>query len=265
MATCAGLHWEDHGFAGGPPILLSSGLGGSGSYWQPNLAALGQYRRIITYDHRGTGRSERDVAGDLTVEAMAADVIALLDGLGIDRVTLIGHALGGHIGLALALAAPERLERLVVINGWAKLDPHTARCFDTRLALLRNSGPRAYLHAQPLFLYPPQWISDHHDALEAEEELHLAHFPGPEMIQRRIAAVRRFDIAARLDEISVPTLLVAADDDMLVPPSASQKLVDGIRHAQLARLASGGHACNVTRAEHFNMWLLDWLDTEFGE
>ena len=90
----------------------------------------------------------------------------------------------------------------------------------------------------------------------------LAHFPGAEMIQRRVAAVRRFNIAGRLDEIRVPTLLVASDDDMLVPPSASEKLAAGIPGAQLARMAAGAHACNVTRAEHFNMWLLDWLDGE---
>lgn len=264
MPITDGLYWEDHGRANGPPILLSSGLGGSGSYWQPNLAAFGKHHRVITYDHRGTGRSDRTVAGDLTVEAMAADVVTLLDGLGIERVTFVGHALGGHIGLALALHAPDRIERLVVINGWAKLDQHTARCFDTRLALLRDSGPRAYLHAQPLFLYPPQWISDHHEALQVEEEVHLAHFPGAEMIQRRVAAARRFNIAGRLDEVRVPTLLVASDDDMLVPPSASEKLAAGIPGAQLARMAVGAHACNVTRADHFNMWLCDWLDAETG-
>ncbi len=262
MGIAGGIHWEEHGQPDGPAILLSSGLGGSGRYWQPNLAALGAGHRVITYDHRGTGRSDAQVPGDLTVDAMAADVVALMDAIGLERCTFIGHALGGHIGLALALSASERLERLVVINGWAKLDPHTARCFDTRLALLKDSGPRAYLHAQPLFLYPPQWISDHHDRIQDEEEAMLAHFPGAEMIQRRVAAVRRFNIAGCLDEIRVPTLLVASDDDMLVPPSASEKLAAGIPGAQLARMAAGAHACNVTRAEHFNMWLLDWLDGE---
>lgn len=262
MGNAGGIHWEEHGQPDGPAILLSSGLGGSGSYWQPNLAALGAGQRVITYDHRGTGRSDRHVAGDLTVATMAADVVALMDTIGLEACTFIGHALGGHIGLALALSAPERLERLVVINGWAKLDPHTARCFDTRLALLRDSGPRAYLHAQPLFLYPPQWISDHHDRVQDEEEAMLAHFPGAEMIERRVAAIRRFSIAGRLDEIRVPTLMVASDDDMLVPPSASEKLAAGIPGGQLARMAAGGHACNVTRAEHFNLWLLDWLDGE---
>ncbi len=260
MPEAAGLYYEVHGPEGAPVVLLSSGLGGSASYWAPNLAALAERYRVVVYDHRGTGRSAREVAGDLTLEAVGGDMIALMDGLDIVRATVIGHAIGGMAGLAVALSQPERIKRLVVINGWAKLDPHSARCFDTRLALLRDSGPRAYLHAQPLFLYPAQWISDHHAALQAEEEVMLAHFPGAEMIQRRIAAARRFDVAERLGDIRVPTLIVVSEDDMLVPPAQSERLAAGIPEAQLARMATGGHACNVTRADHFNMWLLDWLD-----
>lgn len=261
MPQAGGLHYEVHGDAGAPPVLLSSGLGGSASYWTPNIAALAQRHRVIVYDHRGTGRSAREVPRDLTLETIGQDMVALLDALDINAVTLIGHAIGGMAGLAIALAQPERLARLVVINGWAKLDPHSARCFDTRLALLRDSGPRAYLHAQPLFLYPAQWISDHHAALAEEEEVMLTHFPGAEMVQRRIAAARRFNVAGRLGEISVPTLIVVSEDDMLVPPAQSERLAAGIPDAQLARMATGGHACNVTRADHFNMWLLDWLDS----
>ncbi|MCU6452928.1 pyrimidine utilization protein D [Sphingomonas sp. A2-49] len=260
MPDAGGLHYEVHGPHDAPVLLLSSGLGGLAHYWTPNLAALARRYRVVTYDHRGTGRSDRTVPGDLTLEAVGRDMVLLLDTLGIARATLIGHAIGGMAGLAVALAQPERLERLVVINGWSRLDPHTARCLDTRLALLRDSGPRAFLHAQPLFLYPAQWISDHHDALQAEEEAMLAHFPGAEMVQRRIAAARRFDVDGRLGAVRVPTLVVVSEDDMLVPPARSERLAAGISEAQLARMATGGHACNVTRADHFNMWLLDWLD-----
>ncbi|MEI9926763.1 MAG: hypothetical protein WDN44_02470 [Sphingomonas sp.] len=150
----------------------------------------------------------------------------------------------------------------MVINGWARLDPHTARCFDTRLALLRDSGPRAYLHAQPLFLYPPSWISQHDAALAAEEEAQLAHFPGAEKVQRRIAAVRLFNVHDRLGEIAVPLLAIVSEDDMLVPPECSVELAEGVPGAQLMRMRHGGHACNVTRAKDFNDWLLAWLDRE---
>ena len=261
MPEAGDLFWDEHGPADAPVLILSSGLGGSAGYWQPNLAALAADHRVIVYDHRGTGRSSRDVPGALTIQAMAADLSLLIRATGAVKPTLIGHAIGGMIGLAAALAEPDLLGRLVVINGWARLDPHTARCFDTRLSLLRDSGVRAYLHAQPLFLYPAPWISDHHARLADEEEAMIAHFPGAETIQRRIAAARRFDILDRLPDIAVPTLLVASDDDMLVPHHCSDVLVKSLPDAQLARMASGGHACNVTRADHFNMWLLDWLDS----
>lgn len=261
MPVAGGLYYEEHGPKGGEPLILSSGLGGSATYWAPNLAALAEHHPVIVYDHRGTGRSDRIVAGDLTLEAMAQDLAELMDALAIPSATLIGHAIGGMIGLALALKHPGRLSRVVVINGWAKLDPHTARCFDTRLVLLRES-PRAFVHGQPIFLFPAQWISDHHDQLQAEEELHLAHFPGAEMVQRRIAAARRFDIVRRLPEIAVPVLLIATSDDMLVPASCSDRMAEQIPGARLARMTSGGHAVNVTRPDHFNMWLLDWLDAE---
>jgi aminoacrylate hydrolase len=261
MPVAGGLYYEEHGPSGGEPLILSAGLGGSATYWSANIAALAERHRVIAYDHRGTGRSDREVPGDLTIEAMAADLRGLMDALNLPRATLIGHAIGGMIGLASELAEPGRLARLVVINGWAKLDPHTARCFDTRLVLLRES-PRAFVHGQPLFLYPAQWISDHHDQLTQEEEVHLAHFAGAEMVSRRIAAARRFNVAGRLGEITVPTLLVATDDDMLVPASCSEALAKGIAGARLARMVKGGHAVNVTRADEFNMWLIDWLDGE---
>ncbi|WP_174296583.1 pyrimidine utilization protein D [Sphingomonas bacterium] len=261
MGEAAGLYYERRGPRNGTPLILSPGLGGSASYWQPNVAALAERHDVIGYDHRGTGRSSRDVAGVLTIETMGDDIAALMDATGIERATVIGHAIGGMAGLALALAHPDRVERLVVVNGWATLDPYTARCFDTRLTLLRSAGPRAYLRAQPIFLYPPQWISEHDDAMEAEVEAQLATMPTPDMIERRIAAARRFDVADRLRALSVATLLVASDDDALVPCACSERLKAAAGgDVQLARMAHGGHACNVTRAGHFNLWLLDWLD-----
>jgi aminoacrylate hydrolase len=259
MPTAAGLYWEQHGKGSSTPVILSSGLGGSANYWRPNLAALAAQDVVVTYDHRGTGRSEREIAGALSVGGMADDILALMDALGIDRARIVGHAAGGLAGMDLALRFPERIESLAVINGWARLSPHTARCFDTRLALLRDSGPRAFLHAQPLFLYPPQWIAEHHDALVEEEEAQLAHFPGIEMMQRRIAAVRLFNIERRLAEIAIPSLFMVSEDDMLVPPGCSTTLANGVKNGKLARFGSGGHAVNVTRADTFNQWLLAWL------
>ncbi|MDB5687257.1 MAG: pyrimidine utilization protein [Rhizorhabdus sp.] len=255
----AGLHYEIHGNPDGEPLLLSAGLGGSGSYWAPNLAALGEQYRVILYDHRGTGRSDRALPDPVTVESMADDMIALMDGLGIDNAHVMGHAAGGIAGLALALRAPYRLRKLIVVNGWAKADPQFLRCFDTRLVLLRNSGPLAYIHAQPIFLYPAEWISENSARLDAEEAGHLAHFPGIETMEKRIAALSSFDIEDRLAEIAAPTLAIAAMDDMLVPWTCSARLSEGIKGATLATMPWGAHSCNVTVPDIFNRNVLAWL------
>jgi aminoacrylate hydrolase len=259
MGEIAGLYYEEHGPAGAPPLILSAGLGGSAAYWAPNLEALTRENRVILYDHRGTGRSDRATLGlGYDADDMARDVVLLMDGLGIARASLIGHAAGGIIGLTLALFAPERLDRLVVVNGFAKPDAHFLNCMDVREALLRDSGVSHFLRAQPIFLYPSRWISEHRDWVDAEQEYQHLNFQGRENFVARVNALCEFEIDTCLHEIPTPTLLIAAEDDMLVTPTNSELLAAGIPGATLAMM-SGGHACNVTESERFNQILAGWL------
>lgn len=259
MAKSGGLYYEWAGNPDGEPVVLSAGLGGSASYWQPNLAALGERYHLLLYDHRGTGRSDRALPEQVTVDDFADDMLAMLDASGTARAHIMGHAAGGVAALALALKAPERVGKLVVVNGWASPDPHFGRCFDARLALLRDSGPEAYLRAQPLFLYPAAWISAHHEALEAELPHQLAGFAGADVYEKRIAALRAFTIASRLGEIATPTLVLASRDDMLLPYTASERLAAGLPAGELCLMAWGGHACNVTDLETFDSLVLNFL------
>jgi len=259
MPEIGGLYWEEHGPADGPPVILSSGLGGSAAYWAANLDALAARHRVILYDHRGTGRSDRALPPELDVTGMADDVLKLMDGLGLDRASLVGHAAGAAIGLSLALSHPGRIASLVVVNGFASVDPHFARCMETRLALLRNSGVEALVRAQPFFLYPARWISQNWDRLQDEEASQIALFQGAANVAARIAALLAFDIADRLGDIAAPTLLIAAEDDMLVPDLCSERLERGLPHARLERMR-GGHACNITEPSDFNARLLEFLE-----
>jgi aminoacrylate hydrolase len=118
---------------------------------------------------------------------MAADLLTLMDALQIETASFIGHALGGMIGIETALTTG-RIDKLVVVNGWRTLSPHTRRCFDARLDLLRDSGTAAYLRAQPLFLFPPDWIAANDAELVAEAERQRADFPGAATVEKRIAA-----------------------------------------------------------------------------
>ncbi len=258
MAEAVGLYYETHGSADAPPLILSSGLGGSAAYWAPNLPALTADFRVIAYDHRGTGRSDRALPESTSVEDMARDVTLLMDALGLERAHFIGHALGGAIGIETAIRTG-RIDRLVVVNGWRTLSPHTRRCFAARLALLRGAGPQAFLEAQPLFLFPPDWIAGQDRALEAELAHHLVQFPGVETTEKRITAVQAYapDPAglAALESL----LAIATRDDFLVPCNTARDLAAPVAHAQVALFDWGGHACNVTDPERFNRLVLDFL------
>lgn len=247
-----------HGRTDAPPLILSSGLGGLATYWAPNLPALAAHFRVIAYDHRGTGRSDRALADALSVEDMAKDMIALMDALGIVRAHCIGHALGGAIGVETAIRTG-RIDRLVVVNGWRSLSPHTRRCFAARLALLHGAGERAFLEAQPLFLYPPDWIADHDEELNADIDHHLAAFPGVETTTRRIAAVQAYapdpGVLAALENL----LAIATRDDFLVPYATALDLAAPVTQARTATFDWGGHACNVTDSENFNRVVLAFL------
>jgi aminoacrylate hydrolase len=252
MPHAGGLWYDWHGPEDGRVLILSPGLGGSGAYWTPNLAALSRDHRVLIYDHRGTGRSGALPDETVSIAAMADDVRTLIDELAIRRPYFLGHAIGGLIGLELGDALAKR----GVVNGWPRLDPHTERCFDARLELLRSSGPEAYVRAQPIFLYPAGYSSMNSGMLDVEAEHQLERFPPLATVERRIAAARAFELRPGP---ACPTLLVVAADDILVPAHCSELLAGELANATVAHMQWGGHACNVTDPDTFNRLVLKFL------
>ncbi|MDO1580863.1 pyrimidine utilization protein D [Rhizobium oryzicola] len=255
------MHYDIHGLTdpNAPTILLSSGLGGSGAYWALQIPALAEHFRVITYDHRGCGKTGGEVPENGGISAMADDVLEIVDALGLTKFHFIGHALGGLIGLDLALRRPDLIDRLVLINAWSIADPHSGRCFDIRLELLEKSGVEAFVKAQPLFLYPAWWMSENAERMAHDDRHHVTHFQGATNIKRRIAALRAFDVDARLGDITCPTLVMATKDDLLVPYTRSLRLAEGLPQAELHLTESGAHAVNIVFPDASNEALLRFL------
>ncbi|WP_213774404.1 pyrimidine utilization protein D [Bradyrhizobium sp. dw_78] len=243
-----------------PTIVLSAGLGGLGAFWKPQFAALSERFHVIAYDHRGTGANKGALPEGYTIAAMADDVVGILDEAGVGRCHFMGHALGGLIGMELALRAPSRVSGLVLVNAWQTAASPTRRCFAARLALLERSGPEAYVQAQPIFLYPAAWLMRHEDSIAREVAHGIAHFQGVENLMKRVGALLAFDVSARLGEIAAPTLVAGTQDDVLVPYLCSEALASGIPGAKLWLAAEGGHASTVTDPDGFNLELLRFLD-----
>jgi len=106
------LHYDEQG--AGEPLLMIMGYGGSSANFLPEyLAALGRTFRVITFDNRGTGQSDR-FDGPTSIEEMARDAAGLLDALGIERAHIMGISMGGYIAQELALHYPDKVAGLVL-------------------------------------------------------------------------------------------------------------------------------------------------------
>jgi len=240
-------------------VLLSSGLGGAAGYWTPQRDALRPRYRVVAYDQAGTGRTGGELPANHSITVMADEAAAVLDASKTATAHFVGHALGGLVGLALAQRQPGRLRSLTVVNGWAAIHSHTRRCFDVRLALLKHEGPPAYVRSQPIFLFPADWLARNEARVAEEEADGLAGFQGVNNLHARIGALLAFDARPGLAKLRLPTFIVAARDDVLVPSTMSQELAAASPGARLHVAPWGGHAINVTDSAAFNVLLLDFL------
>lgn len=257
------LYYEVHG--SGSPVLLVSGLGGVGSYWQEQVPEFSKHFQVILHDHRGTGRSSRSRI-EYSIEQMTSDLVKLMDALEVERAHLVGHSTGGAIGQIMAIEHPERLISLVLNSSWTKADPFRQRVAAVRKDLVLKCGVAAYVKATPLFLYPSWWISDNSERLEREEQQALASFPPAEIAASRLDAGLAFNRTAELGRIQTPTLVICAKDDGLTPAYFSEQLAKMIPTAKLVLLERGGHASAQTIPDEFNQFTLSFLlDHEIRE
>src|SRR6266436_1927674 len=250
------LHYERHGM--GFPVLFVSGLGGFGSFWQDQVPTFAKRFEVVTFDHRGIGQSDQGRIG-YTVERMAADVVRLLDALGIKRAHIVGHSTGGAIAQVLAIEQPNRLASVVLSATWTKTDAYFRRLFALRKEVLQRLGPSAYLQSSTLFLYPSWWISRNNERLRLAEAQNLAAFAPVEIVASRIDAMLAFDRTSELGRIKTPALVVGAEDDLVTPAYFAEELARVIPGAEIKLFPRGGHFLAQVQSREFNNAVLPFL------
>lgn len=250
------LHYESYGE--GFPLIFSTGMGGVGAYWAPQIAEFAKHYRVIVYDHRGTGRSTKSVM-KYSVELLAQDLIDLMDSLGIAEADAVGHSTGGMLMQAALVDHPGRFRRAVFYGTRANADHFTKLAMGMRLALLRSDGVAAYRRSTPIFLYPSDWIRQNAQLLEAADKGLVESDFNAEIMASRIEAVLNHDQTGRVHRITTESLVLCARDDFLTPPYYSRELAALIPGAKLVFIDYGGHACSQTNPSEFNSAVLSFL------
>ena len=207
----------------GEPLVYIPGWGTEITTCSEQIAIFAEKFRVIAIDNRGTGRSGKPDE-PYSIDQMADDIIGVLDALEIPRAHVIGISLGSMIAQSLSARYPSRVNRLVLHLGFTRIS-FRVKVLMTLLRFLPGSREKG---ASAIF--------------------GQAHPPTPASMRRQGEAGARFDGRKILAEIRVPTLIVNASRDPLVPAAITRELAHGIRGAELV-LIDGDHTISRTRPE----------------
>ncbi|MGY1714506.1 3-oxoadipate enol-lactonase [Geodermatophilus sp. SYSU D01106] len=256
--TAVEVSYTEDGPADAPVVVLSNSLGATRGMWDPQVPALAERYRVVSYDTRGHGESPAP-AGPYTVDDLVDDLVALLDRVGARRAHVVGLSLGGMTAMRLAAREPARVDRLVLVATSARPDPQG---FLDRAVQARSGGTAPLAPAIVGRWLTPAYAAEHPD-LVARLEAMIAG-ADDEGYANCCEAVGHFDAREDLARITAPTLVVSGAEDPALPPPHQQAIVEGIAGATLLSVSPGAHLPNLEQPLEVTGALLAHLDAAGG-
>lgn len=249
------VHHVLTGPADAPPLVLSNSLGADLRMWDPQADALAERFRLVRYDTRGHGGSPVP-DGPYSIEHVGHDALALLDHLGIERAHWVGLSLGGMTGMWLAVNAPERLDRLVLLCTSARLGP--AETWRERAETVRAQGTEAVAEAGVGRWLTERFRDEHPDTAAWLRDM-IAATPDAGYAAC-CAVIEHMDLTPALPGITTPTLVIAGAQDPATPPEHAERIAAAVPGARLEVLDPAAHLANVEQPEAVTRLILDHLE-----
>jgi pimeloyl-ACP methyl ester carboxylesterase len=271
----------------GPNLLLVHGLGGSAENWTAVGDSLSRYGRVVALDLAGFGKTPPGERGS-TVDANADLVLSVIDDLDIAPVTLVGNSMGGLISILAAVASPDRIERVVLVNPalpvarWRPLNPEVLlKLLAPLIPVLGPAGIQAYKSshtpeeetAETLAMITADPTSVPADARAAMAAMTRSHRTVPwtipsfieadRSLARRIFSPRRF--GALVDQVTQPVLLLHGVEDPLVSIDAARWVAARRPDWDFAPMEDIGHVPMLEAPEMFVELVAKWLARTPGE
>jgi pimeloyl-ACP methyl ester carboxylesterase len=250
------LYYEDTGNENADVIVFSHGLLMDHEMFAPQVAALRDRWRCITWDERAHGSTET-TPEDFSYWDSASDVLGLLDHLGVQRAVLAGMSQGGYLSQRAALTAPERVRALILIDTQAGgEDPQARAAYDQLIETWATSeeAPQEVLDIVGAIILGNDW-----PGTGAWQDKWRKVAPD-QLRQAYKTLVTREDITSRLSELSIPTLVVHGELDAAIGIPLAQALADGLG-GTLEIIEGAGHAANLTHPELSNQAIEAFLAT----
>ena len=244
------LCYEVHGK--GQPLILITGFASAQNLWYSQVRAFSRYYRVVTFDNRGFGKSDKP-PGPYTTKMMAGDTIALMDHLGIEKAHIVAGSMGGMIAQEMAIDHPQRVDKLVLFCTTAGGHPWRDMLFD----LIEASDPgwnrsRSDLTGTNLQKFMVAMASRSFNGMFYQVfvmplvklQARLGRVKVP---VGQLEAMISHNALERLDRIQAPTLVLAGGKDRVMPPHSSEVLASRIKGAKLVVIEGGAHALAADR------------------
>jgi 3-oxoadipate enol-lactonase len=256
LVNNTGIYYEVTGQ--GEPLLFVHGLASSSRSWKKQVPFFSQKYRVITFDIRGHGRSDKPME-PYSIKSFATDAVELLRTLGISAVHVVGFSMGGMVAFQLAVDAPELVRSLVAVNccpeGSMRTFNSGVECFRQLLWLPFND----IWHKKPNNGGEPELAN-----LDLDEEKVYQSVIQRMAVKNKLAyasafrAIIRWSVVNRLNDIKCPTLMITSDEDF-VPVSIKEGYASKIPYAELVVINNSRHAAPRERTEEFNNILLEFI------
>ncbi len=252
----------------GPTLVLVHGAGGQKRDWPVAWRSASQTIRLMgltsksdvrqlehypTYaiDLPGHGRSTGK--GRASVEGYADAVASFLEALDLEKVVLVGHSMGAAIALTLAVRADPRLAGIALIGGSSRMVVS-----DAILDGLKNDFEPTI---DAIIKY--SWHRSTGEFFRRENRQRLLE-AGPDVVFNDFLACSRFDLSDRLSQVTIPVLVIAAEEDRMVPQKSSLKMADTLAHATFVSLERCGHCMHIERPRRVAEELSSFMENQLG-
>lgn len=237
----------------GAPLVLLHPFPFAADALADQLRALAASARVIAPSMRGFGGSDAfDRATPPSIDAMADDVVAVLDAMDIAGPVVVGGvSMGGYVALAVARRAPARVAGLVLADTRAAADDDAGRAArDKAIALVEGGGLSEYVEGSLPKLLGPKTLAARPDVvLRVRSAMEAASARA--IVDGLVALRDRPDATAGLPSIAVPTVVIVGADDGVTPPPVAEALARGIAGAELVSIAEAGHLSNLEQPDAF--------------
>jgi 3-oxoadipate enol-lactonase len=250
------LSYEVSGRESAPPVVLHHPIATNLSVWDELAAALEPRYRVIRFDARGHGQSEAP-QGAYAFETLAADVIGLMDHLGVDKARFLGLSIGGMVGQYLGLLHPGRFHSLCLVSTTSAAPAQARALWDERIRNAAAHGMASVVDGSIARWLTPGTVETK-PGLVARLTAMIETMP-PDGYIGWCHAVRDLDITGRLTEIKLPTLVIAGALDPATPPAMAEVIHRGIAGSDLVVMPGVAHMLHVETPEAFHAHVMPFL------